>query len=195
MNDYFVKIEFQPEFGINSTEMIKRINEGQIPSNALVRKVGSEAWNPLSSYPEFVYLTPPPLPVTVRNEPDSSACQVQLGDKATIPAYFLPVGRINGSIFFFRNIINFLCISLIGAFVGSLPESAQILNFFPIVIWLYLIIVTASKRLHDWNITGWLSPIVLVPFVALLFWLIPGNKNSNRFGDKLNGVWCNLFKA
>jgi hypothetical protein len=61
MNHYFIKIDYQPEFGISGEELMKRVKENRIPSNALVRKVDSTEWKPLSSYPDLMYTTPPPL--------------------------------------------------------------------------------------------------------------------------------------
>jgi uncharacterized membrane protein YhaH (DUF805 family) len=194
--DYFIKFDYQPEQGINSEELIKRIKESRISSNTMVRKVDSTEWKPLNSYPEFSNLTPPPLPKISNLETRQKAeTLVPNKNKSPIPNYFLPVGRINGSIFFFRNIINFLAFGLLAKFIIILPEEIHILGIIPISIYIYLVIVTSSKRLHDWNITGWLSPFVFIPFIPLLFWLIPGNKNSNRFGERLNGVWRNLFTA
>ena len=62
--NYIVKIDFQPEFEISSDELIRRITENRIPSTALARRIDSDIWKPLNKYPEFSFLTPPPLPQT-----------------------------------------------------------------------------------------------------------------------------------
>jgi uncharacterized membrane protein YhaH (DUF805 family) len=194
--NYIVKIDFQPEFEISSDELIRRITENRIPSTTLARRIDSDIWKPLNKYPEFLYLIPPPLPTMQNNEKQKAETLVSNKNKSQIPNYFLPVGRISGSIFFFRNIINIFALGLIAHITKTLPDSIQEVVFFiPALLYIYLGIVTSIKRLHDWNITGWLSPLVLIPVIPLLFWLIPGNKNSNRFGEKLNGVWRNLFTA
>lgn len=193
--NYIVKIDFQPEFEISSDELIRRVKENRIPSTALARRIDSDIWKPLTKYPEFLYLIPPPLPTMNNNEKQKAETLVLNQNKSQIPNYFLPVGRISGSIFFFRNLINFLALGLLANVIILLPEELHVFAVIPILFYIYLVIVTSSKRLHDWNITGWLSPLVFIPFIPLLFWLIPGNKNSNRFGEKLNGVWRNLFTA
>jgi hypothetical protein len=38
------------------------------------------------------------------------------------------------------------------------------------------------QRCHDFNATGWLSLLVLVPLANLIFWFIPGTDGPNRFG-------------
>jgi uncharacterized membrane protein YhaH (DUF805 family) len=38
------------------------------------------------------------------------------------------------------------------------------------------------QRCHDFNTSGWVSLLILVPLVNLLFWLIPGTPGANRFG-------------
>jgi uncharacterized membrane protein YhaH (DUF805 family) len=38
------------------------------------------------------------------------------------------------------------------------------------------------QRCHDFNTTGWLSLLVLVPLANLIFWIIPGTDGPNRFG-------------
>jgi hypothetical protein len=39
-----------------------------------------------------------------------------------------------------------------------------------------------TLRVHDFNATGWLAWLVLIPFVGLLFMAWPGNPGENRFG-------------
>lgn len=40
----------------------------------------------------------------------------------------------------------------------------------------------AIQRAHDFNTTGWLSVLMLVPLVSLIFWFIPGTKDENQYG-------------
>jgi uncharacterized membrane protein YhaH (DUF805 family) len=46
------------------------------------------------------------------------------------------------------------------------------------------------QRCHDFNTTGWLSLLMLVPLVNLIFWFIPGTDGENNYGAKTppNGV-------
>jgi len=54
-----------------------------------------------------------------------------------------------------------------------------------IVVYIYFIILQftlAMQRCHDFNASGWLALLVIVPFAVFLFWLIPGTAGENRFG-------------
>jgi uncharacterized membrane protein YhaH (DUF805 family) len=46
------------------------------------------------------------------------------------------------------------------------------------------------QRAHDFNSSGWLALLVLIPLVNLIFWFIPGTDGENRFGRKTppNGI-------
>ena len=44
--------------------------------------------------------------------------------------------------------------------------------------------ILTIKRCHDFNAAGWWSILVLVPFVGLVYALIPGTKGANRFGAR-----------
>jgi uncharacterized membrane protein YhaH (DUF805 family) len=53
------------------------------------------------------------------------------------------------------------------------------------VVWVALMVILfmlTIQRCHDFNMSGWLSILVLVPFVNLIFWFIPGTDGPNRFG-------------
>jgi uncharacterized membrane protein YhaH (DUF805 family) len=47
-----------------------------------------------------------------------------------------------------------------------------------------VIFMLTIQRAHDFNTTGWLSLVVLIPLVNLLFWFIPGTHGENRFGGE-----------
>lgn len=46
------------------------------------------------------------------------------------------------------------------------------------------------RRAHDFNTTGWLALILIIPVVPIIFWFIPGTNGANRFGPMTpsNGV-------
>jgi uncharacterized membrane protein YhaH (DUF805 family) len=61
------------------------------------------------------------------------------------------------------------------------------------VAWLAIMVVgfmLTIQRCHDFNATGWLSLLVLIPLVNLIFWFIPGTDGENNYGAKTppNGV-------
>ena len=45
-------------------------------------------------------------------------------------------------------------------------------------------IMLTIQRSHDFNMTGWFSLLVFVPFANLLFWFVPGTDGPNRFGAR-----------
>ena len=54
-----------------------------------------------------------------------------------------------------------------------------------IVLWLALLVIAIMltiQRCHDFNVTGWLSLLMLVPLANLIFLFIPGTDGPNRFG-------------
>ena len=55
---------------------------------------------------------------------------------------------------------------------------------------LVIIFMLTIQRCHDFNTTGWLSILVLVPLVNLIFWFIPGTDGENNYGARTppNGV-------
>ena len=62
-----------------------------------------------------------------------------------------------------------------------------------IIAWVAIIVVgfmLTIQRCHDFNTTGWLSLLILVPLVNLIFWFIPGTDGENNYGAKTppNGV-------
>ena len=60
-----------------------------------------------------------------------------------------------------------------GAVIGALLPWAVII---------VLSFMLTIQRCHDFNTTGWLSILGLVPLVNLIFWFIPGSDGPNRFG-------------
>jgi uncharacterized membrane protein YhaH (DUF805 family) len=43
-------------------------------------------------------------------------------------------------------------------------------------------ILLTIQRSHDFNATGWLSLLALVPLINLMFWFVPGTDGPNRYG-------------
>ena len=82
--------------------------------------------------------------------------------------------------------------SIIGVAAISLGEGAQMVAigfvyFLGLIGMVFLAVMFAIKRLHDLEQSGWLSLILFVPLVGVLFtlylWFAPGTKSANRFGN------------
>jgi len=66
-------------------------------------------------------------------------------------------------------------------------ELAYIWAIVLFVTWIYLTIVNAAKRFHDFGITGWLAPIVFIPFVPLFMLFLSGTQGINKYGEQPKG--------
>jgi uncharacterized membrane protein YhaH (DUF805 family) len=44
-------------------------------------------------------------------------------------------------------------------------------------------VMLTVQRCHDFNTSGWLSILSIIPLVNLIFWFIPGTDGPNRFGN------------
>jgi len=67
----------------------------------------------------------------------------------------------------------------LGAFMGDLGAILNLLGWAAVVV---ISIMLSVQRCHDFNTTGWLSILALIPLVNLIFWFIPGTDGPNRFG-------------
>lgn len=45
-----------------------------------------------------------------------------------------------------------------------------------------VMVMLTIQRAHDFNTTGWIALLAVVPLVNLIFWFIPGTEGENRFG-------------
>src|SRR3954463_16138646 len=56
-----------------------------------------------------------------------------------------------------------------------------------VIAWVAIMVVgfmLTIQRCHEFNTTGWLSILMLVPLVNLIFWFIPGTDGANDYGSK-----------
>lgn len=110
------------------------------------------------------------------------------------PEQFQPVRifSVSGRIGRARYIAYTLGISLLlglagGALSAAIGEAAIFIAYGAIFL---LSLMLTIQRSHDFNTTGWLAILGLVPLVNLIFLVIPGTDGPNRFGGKTppNGV-------
>lgn len=78
--------------------------------------------------------------------------------------------------------LQFLILALAAVLSGFLGDAAGVAIaagwIAVVVLWIMLTI----QRAHDFNASGWLAILGLVPLVNLIFWFIPGTEGPNRFG-------------
>jgi len=62
---------------------------------------------------------------------------------------------------------------------GGVAIALGALTYVAIIVMRFLLTI---QRAHDFNTSGWLSILWLVPLVTLIFWFIPGTKGENQYG-------------
>lgn len=50
------------------------------------------------------------------------------------------------------------------------------------IIALAINVLLTIQRCHDFNASGWLSLLLLLPFVPIIFWFVPGTQGANDYG-------------
>jgi uncharacterized membrane protein YhaH (DUF805 family) len=75
----------------------------------------------------------------------------------------------------------------LGLLTGVLPPAARPFMGLLILLVLFAALLLyawpAVRRAHDFNMSGWLALLSLVPLVNLLFWFVPGTVGGNRYGE------------
>ncbi|MFN0300918.1 MAG: DUF805 domain-containing protein [Burkholderiales bacterium] len=81
-----------------------------------------------------------------------------------------------------------VAISAIAAVAG--PKLGVVVMIIGYVVMMIAMFLMTIQRAHDFNTTGWISILVLVPLVNFAFWFIPGTDGENEYGLKTppNGV-------
>ena len=127
-----------------------------------------------------------------------SAEITEIADNVTYqPEIFAMSGRIGRLRYIgYSSLIMFLlfvAVCVIGGIVAVMLRNSQpgaavaglavVLFYVPLFA---VQIIMAKRRLHDLDSTGWLSLLIFVPLVNLLFglylWFAPGTNGRNRFG-------------
>jgi uncharacterized membrane protein YhaH (DUF805 family) len=71
---------------------------------------------------------------------------------------------------------------ILGAVLGAkIGPVLLIANWIAIIVLSFML---AIQRAHDFNASGWLGLLGLIPLVNLIFWFVPGTDGPNRFGHK-----------
>lgn len=95
---------------------------------------------------------------------------------------FSTSGRIGRGRYILYSIGMTIAIMAVGVVLSTVTAGLAI---FPAYIALLVITVMLTiQRCHDFNASGWLSILLIIPLVSLIFWFIPGTDGSNRWGSK-----------
>lgn len=74
----------------------------------------------------------------------------------------------------------------IGAAMGK-EAAGGIMAILIIPLYIVMFVISfmlAIQRAHDFNASGWMSLLVLIPLANLIFLFIPGTKGSNNYGPQ-----------
>ena len=81
-------------------------------------------------------------------------------------------------------------ILMAAGFVGGMLSTlvAPMLGIAVIVLAYVAVLVAAVlltiQRAHDFNQSGWLSLVLIIPLVNFIFWFIPGTDGENEYGRR-----------
>jgi len=94
--------------------------------------------------------------------------------------------------FFAAYLVAVLIILGIGALAGGLSMASGSSNaasgvaaLFIGLVYIALVVILfmlTIQRSHDFNVSGWLSLVLFIPFGGFVFWFIPGTQGTNNFG-------------
>jgi uncharacterized membrane protein YhaH (DUF805 family) len=62
------------------------------------------------------------------------------------------------------------------------PTAAVLVGGIGYIAIIVVQILLTIQRAHDFNVTGWLCLITLIPLAALIFWFVPGTPGENNYG-------------
>ena len=96
---------------------------------------------------------------------------------------------VSGRIGRVRYIVYSMLVSLVlvvpaMALVALSPAAGMAALMLAYVACFVMSMMLTIQRCHDFDMTGWFSLLVFVPFANLMFWFIPGTDGANRFGAK-----------
>lgn len=105
----------------------------------------------------------------------------------TPPGLFSPRGRMtrmryiaySGGLSFLVMLAVGVIAAVLGAVLPGLSVLVMAVGYLAVLV---LVVMLTIKRCHDFNATGWLALILIVPIAAVIFWIIPGNEGDNRYG-------------
>jgi uncharacterized membrane protein YhaH (DUF805 family) len=114
-----------------------------------------------------------------------SAAVADAGDQ-TQPVKLLSVsGRIGRARYLAYGFgLYFVFIFAAGVLAGALGQTGIALMIVAYVALAVLGFMLTIQRCHDFNVTGWLSLLMIVPLVNLIFLVMPGTDGQNRFGGR-----------
>ena len=81
-------------------------------------------------------------------------------------------------------LIFMLLAAVIGITGATDPNVAAVVGIVAYAAVIVLQFMLTIQRAHDFNTTGWLSLIMLIPLAGLIFWFVPGTRGENDYGKQ-----------
>ncbi len=110
----------------------------------------------------------------------------EISSDANDPPQEVKIFSVKGRIGRVRYIVNLMGLYLLVGIIAAGLQTIGVpyLSFFIGAAYLVVFVMLTVQRCHDFNTTGWLSILVIIPVVNFIFWFIPGTDGVNRWGNK-----------
>lgn len=120
------------------------------------------------------------IPVGRANQSTATPRFFSLSDRIGRIRYFTYILiALTGSVLLL--VLIYIAAFLLPAALGQLVSTVSYIMvksvIFPLVVF-----VMSIRRLHDFDLSGWWSLLVLIPLVPFILVFVPGKKEANRFG-------------
>lgn len=96
---------------------------------------------------------------------------------------FAVSGRIGRMRYIAYGVLVWFVLSFVAGILAAVLGQAGV--FVALLAWAAMLVLgfmLTIQRCHDFDTSGWLSLLFLVPLVNLVFWFIPGTDGPNRYG-------------
>ncbi|MGH2397035.1 MAG: DUF805 domain-containing protein [bacterium] len=111
------------------------------------------------------------------------AAVADAGDQVQEVKVFSVSGRIGRARYLAYGVGFYILFGMLGGGLAAVLGAAGVVVM--VLAWIALVVIgfmLTVQRCHDFNTTGWLSLLMLVPLANLVFLFIPGTDGPNRFG-------------
>ncbi len=91
---------------------------------------------------------------------------------------------------FLLGILMVLAISVFGQDNPAVMIVLGAAYYIGIIVYQFMVSI---QRVHDFNSSGWLSLIILIPFATIVLWFIPGTQGENNYGHPPSPNHAGIF--
>jgi uncharacterized membrane protein YhaH (DUF805 family) len=118
--------------------------------------------------------------------PYATPRSLEISNDSNDPPQEVKVFSVKGRIGRVRYIVNLMGLYLFVAVIAAGLQAAGVsfLSFALGAAYLVMLVMLTIQRCHDFNTSGWLSILIIIPVVNFIFWFIPGTNGVNRWGNK-----------